>query len=72
MGSESPREIFNFKSATFKKSGIDEASLSDADLLAMLAEEPRYFRRPIAVVDGKLMAGTNAKKLGEELGFEVA
>ena len=40
--------------------------------MGMLAQEPRYFRRPIVVVDGRLLAGTNAKKLGEELGFEVA
>jgi arsenate reductase-like glutaredoxin family protein len=71
LGSESPRTIFNFKSTTFKKSGIDDAGLSDADLMSMLAGEPRYFRRPIVVVDGKLLPGTSAKKLGEELGFEV-
>ena len=68
---DSPKAVFNFKSVTFKKSGLDEAKLSDADLLGMLVEEPRYFKRPIAVIDGRLMAGTNAKKLGQELGFEV-
>ena len=72
LGDRSPRTIFNFKAATFKKSGIDEASLADEDLTRMLVEEPRYFRRPIVVVDGKMHAGTNAKKLGQELGFELA
>ncbi len=38
-------------------------------MLELLAEEPRYWRRPVAVIDGKLMAGTNAKKLGSALGF---
>ena len=50
---------------------MDEASLSDADLMGLLAAEPRYFRRPLVIVDGRILAGTNAKKLGEELGFEV-
>jgi len=61
--------IFNFKSAAFKKSGLDEASLNNELLLELLADEPRYFRRPLAVLDGRLLAGTNAKKLGAELGF---
>ena len=53
----------------FKKSGLDEASLSDADLLGLLTTEPRYFKRPLVMIDGRVHAGTNAKKLGEELGF---
>lgn len=63
--------MFNFNSVAFKKSGLDETKLSDDDLMRMLVEEPRYFKRPIAVIDGRLIAGTNAKKLGQELGFEV-
>ncbi len=38
-------------------------------MLELLTEEPRYWRRPVAVIDGKLMAGTNAKKLGAAIGF---
>jgi arsenate reductase-like glutaredoxin family protein len=70
LGEESPRAVFNFKSAAFKKSGLDEAGLSDDDLAGMLVSEPRFFKRPLVVIDGRLMAGTNAKKLGLELGFE--
>ncbi len=61
--------MFNFKSVAFKKSGLDPDPLSDARLIELLIEEPRYFRRPLVVIDGRLMAGTNAKKLGDELGF---
>ena len=61
--------MFNFKSVAFKKSGLDPDALSDDRLLGLLVEEPRYFRRPLAVIDGRLMAGTNAAKLGAELGF---
>ena len=69
LGSESPRTVFNFKSVAFKKSGLAETELSDAQLADLLVEEPRYFKRPMAVIDGKLIAGTNAKRLGDELGF---
>ena len=69
LGSESPRTVFNFKSAAFKKSGLAETELSDAQLAGLLVEEPRYFKRPMAVIDGRLIAGTNAKGLGDELGF---
>ncbi len=61
--------MFNFKSVAFKKSGLAGDALSDDQLFEMLIGEPRYFRRPLVVIDGQLHAGTNAKKLGAELGF---
>jgi arsenate reductase-like glutaredoxin family protein len=69
---ESPKTVFNFKSVAFKNNVLSEDVLSDAQLLEMLIQEPRYFRRPLAVIDGQLRAGTNAKRLGTELGFEVS
>ncbi len=38
-------------------------------MLDLLAEEPRYWKRPVAVVDGRLIAGANAKTLAAALGF---
>ena len=38
-------------------------------MLDLLVEEPRYWKRPAVVVDGRLMAGANAKQLGAVLGF---
>ena len=69
LGGMPPSALFNLKSATFRKSGIDPESLTEERMLDLLVEEPRYWRRPVAVVDGELMAGTNAKKLSEALGF---
>ncbi len=63
--------MFNFNSATFKKSGLDEAVLCDEELAALLVSEPRFFKRPLVVIDGRLQAGVNAKVLGAELGFEL-
>ena len=69
MGSEPPSALFNLRSATFRKSDIDPDSLTEERMLELLAEEPRYWKRPVAVVDGRLMAGANAKQLGAALGF---
>ncbi len=37
-------------------------------MLALLVEEPRYWKRPVAVIDGRLIAGANARILAAELG----
>ena len=60
--------MFNPKSQALKKAGIDPASLNEEQMLGLLVEEPRYWRRPVAVIDGKLIAGANAKTLAAELG----
>ncbi|MBM3941077.1 MAG: hypothetical protein FJ318_09440 [SAR202 cluster bacterium] len=63
LGGESARTVFNFASRTFKASGLDAASLSDEQLLDLLASEPRYLKRPLLAVDGKLVAGATAQVL---------
>ncbi len=69
LGGEPPSALFNLRSATFRKSGIDPESLTEDRMLDLLVEEPRYWKRPAVVVDGRLMAGANAKQLGAVLGF---
>lgn len=64
--------MFNFNSLTFKKRGLEPSNLSDEDLMSLLIGEPRFFKRPLVVINGQLHAGTNAKKLGLQLGFAVA
>ena len=69
LGNESPSALFNLKSTAFRKSGIEPESLTDERMLDLLAEEPRYWARPVAVIEGTLMASANAKRLGVSLGF---
>ena len=67
LAGQSPRVLFNFKSQTFRASGMDAEALSDDDLLELLAREPGYFKRPVAVVEGRLIAGAVEKVLAEAL-----
>ena len=69
LGEEPPSALINPRSQALKKAGIDVASLSEGQMLDLLVEEPRYWRRPVAVIDGKLVAGANAKTLAAELGL---
>ena len=63
LGAAPPSTLFNFKSATFKKSGIISDELTEERMLSMLVEEPRYWKRPVAIIDGTLVIGANAKRL---------
>ena len=38
-------------------------------MLDLLVDEPRYWKRPVAVINGRIVAGANAKTLAAELGF---
>ncbi len=68
LNGEPPGALFNPRSQALKKAGIDPTSLSEDQMLDLLVEEPRYWRRPVAVIDGRLIAGANAKTLAAELG----
>ena len=40
-------EMFNFRSPSFKKLGLDREKLSDIELIDLMLEEPRLVRRPV-------------------------
>ncbi|MDA1216227.1 MAG: hypothetical protein O2812_05080 [Chloroflexi bacterium] len=67
MGDQPASNAFNFSSQAFKKSGLDKEKLTDDDLVRLIAEEPRYFKRPFVTVNGRTMFGASAKKLAQEL-----
>ena len=69
LNGEPPSALFNPRSQALKKAGIDPAALSEEQMLELLVEEPRYWRRPVAVIDGRLIAGATAKTLAAELGL---
>jgi arsenate reductase/regulatory protein spx len=39
--------MFNFRSPSFKKLGLDREKLSDGELIDLMLKEPRLVRRPV-------------------------
>ena len=62
---KSATEMFSFKSPSFKALGLDQAKLSDNDLINLMLKEPRLIRRPIAKVGRNVYFGADVKVLGE-------
>ncbi len=44
---KSASEMFNFRSPSFKKLGLDRDKLSDNELVNLMLKEPRLVRRPV-------------------------
>ena len=47
-------EMFNFRSPSFKKLGLERDKLSDNELIDLMLKEPRLVRRPVVRIDGKV------------------
>jgi arsenate reductase-like glutaredoxin family protein len=47
-------EMFNFKSPSFKKLGLERDKLIDKELIDLMVKEPRLVRRPVVRIDGKV------------------
>jgi arsenate reductase-like glutaredoxin family protein len=55
------RPIFAFNSPSFKKLQRAPGAFSDGELVALILEEPRLLRRPLAVTtDGRVLVGGKA------------
>mgnify|MGYP001196315620 FL=1 len=60
-------DIFSWNSPSFKKLGIDKESLDDDQLISMIIKEPRLIRRPLILVNGRLIPGSNKTELSRAL-----
>ena len=67
IGQGSPAEMFNFKSPSFKKAGLERASLTDEDLIGWMLKEPRLVKRPVVRIGDKVYFGANVNVLKELL-----
>jgi arsenate reductase-like glutaredoxin family protein len=63
LGSRSVREVFSEKSPSVKKLGLDPAAMSEADMLSWIVKEPRLLKRPLLVVNGRLVVQPKPKDL---------
>lgn len=53
----SPRQLMRVKEAEYKANGLDDASLSDAELIEAMIRIPKLIERPIVLANGKAALG---------------
>jgi arsenate reductase/regulatory protein spx len=56
-------DMFNFRSPSFKKLGVDREKLADDDLIKLMLEEPRLVRRPVVRMGKDVYFGADSKVL---------
>lgn len=57
------RDILSTRSRKYKELGLAEKSLTDDELIDLLAQEPGLWRRPIVIREGQAVVGFDAKSL---------
>ncbi len=58
-------DMFSFRSPSFKELGLDQAKLTDDDLINLMLKEPRLIRRPIVKIGKDVYFGADSKFLAE-------
>ena len=48
-------DLFSARSPSIAKLGLDPSAMSDDQMLEWMVKEPRLIRRPLLVIDGKLV-----------------
>jgi arsenate reductase-like glutaredoxin family protein len=59
--------MFNFRSPSFKKVGVDRNKLGDSDLIKLMLQEPRLIRRPLVRIGEDVYFGADSMVLAELL-----
>ena len=68
MGSRPISDLFASRSPSAKALGVDLGSLSEAEMVRLMLEEPRLIRRPLTKVGDQLVVGARESDLEEALG----
>jgi arsenate reductase (glutaredoxin) len=58
-------EAASTKSPAYKKLGLDQHTVTEDALMALMVQEPRLLRRPLIVVNGRPVLGFDKLKLAE-------
>jgi arsenate reductase len=60
-----PRDILRTREAEYKQAGLDDPSLSDAQIIKLMVEYPKVIERPIVVTDHSAALGRPPEKVLE-------
>jgi Spx/MgsR family transcriptional regulator len=58
------RALLSTRTAQYKALGLDRRQVSDAELVELMAKEPRLLRRPILVADDSVVVGYDREAYG--------
>ncbi len=59
--------MFNFRSPSFKKLGLDRENMGDQEMVDLMMKEPRLIRRPVVEIGRKVHFGADRKTLEDLL-----
>ena len=62
------RDLFSFKSPSFRKLGLDPDTLTDEQMKALIMGDPRLIRRPLVVTGDQIIVGNDQAALKEAFG----
>jgi len=62
-----PRDYINPKSPAFKAMGLKGKTLTAAQALKLMAEEPNLIKRPLVIAGKTIIAGFDRERLRSEL-----
>ena len=66
IGDAPVADYFSWRSPSFRKLGLKRDEMSEDQMLALMADEPRLVRRPLILTeDGKLIVGTDKKAMAD-------
>ncbi len=59
-------DYFSWRSPSFRKLGLKREEMSDAQMLELMAQEPRLIRRPLIMTSaGALIVGTDKRAMAD-------
>jgi arsenate reductase len=58
------RALLSVRSTRYRTLGLDRREMSDAELVDLMAKEPRLLRRPLLVADGSVVVGYDREAYG--------
>tara|TARA_B100000315_G_C14453845_1_gene530434 strand:- start:443 stop:739 length:297 start_codon:yes stop_codon:yes gene_type:complete len=56
-------QLFAWRSPSLKQKGMAGRELSEAEMVALMVQEPRLVRRPLVRIGGRLLVGTSLKAI---------
>jgi Spx/MgsR family transcriptional regulator len=58
------RALLSTRTTQYKALGLDRREVSDAELVDLMAKEPRLLRRPLLLADGSVVVGYDREAYG--------